>query len=145
MIDSLPKCIGSVEQRPLTDFSFLRRPGRAGPFLGANSVHEFHNAYGIEIEEDIPICFTHNDLCPPNILISKGPDPTVVGIIDWGQAGWYPSYWEYCKARRVGVVNEYFGFALQEEWTSKYLPQIFDEVDDENIYHPWLYFMLSCI
>ena len=19
------------------------------------------------------------------------------GIVDWGQAGWYPEYWEYCK------------------------------------------------
>ncbi|SPJ78902.1 uncharacterized protein FTOL_07293 [Fusarium torulosum] len=137
--------VGSVGRRPLTDYSVIARPGRAGPYLGANSVREFHDACGIEIEEDIPICFTHNDLCPPNILISKGPDPTVVGIIDWEQAGWYPSYWEYCKARRVGVIDEYFDHAHQEECTSKYLPQIFDDVDEERVYHPWLYFMLSCI
>lgn len=108
-------------------------------------MREFHDACGIEIEEDTPICFTHNDLCPPNILISKGPNPKVVGIIDWEQAGWYPSYWEYSKARRVGVIDEDFGYALQEEWTSKNLPQVFDDVDEERVYHPWLYYMLSCI
>jgi hypothetical protein len=68
-----------------------------------------------------------------------------VGILDWGQSGWYPSYWEYCKARRVGIVDEEFNPALQEEWHTSYLPEVIDTVDDEKFYHPWLYFMLSNI
>jgi hypothetical protein len=68
-----------------------------------------------------------------------------MGIIDWEQAGWYPSYLEYCKARRVSIIDENFGHAHQEEWTSNYLPLIFDDVDEERVYHPWLYFTLSCI
>ncbi|KAH7233133.1 kinase-like domain-containing protein [Fusarium tricinctum] len=135
----------TLKQSKDFQYSVIARPGRAGPYLGANSVRKFHDACGIEIEEDIPICFTHNDLCPPNILISKGPAPKVMGIIDWEQAGWYPSYWEYCKARRVSIIDENFGHAHQEEWTSNYLPLIFDDVDEERVYHPWLYFTLSCI
>jgi aminoglycoside phosphotransferase (APT) family kinase protein len=30
-----------------------------------------------------------------NILIRDGH---VVGILDWEMAGWYPEYWEWCKA-----------------------------------------------
>ncbi|EEU34230.1 uncharacterized protein NECHADRAFT_85499 [Fusarium vanettenii 77-13-4] len=137
--------IGSIRKRPLNDIFVTGQPDRVGPFLGPDAVQEFHNTCGIDISSEIPIVFTHNDFCPPNILLSRGPSPKVVGIIDWGQSGWYPSYWEYCKARRVGVVDEAFTSALQEEWHTTYLPQIMDMVDDESFYHPWLYFMLSNI
>ncbi|KAJ5535535.1 hypothetical protein N7527_001789 [Penicillium freii] len=69
--------------------------------------------------------------------------PEVKAIIDWGQAGWYPAYWEYCKARRVRVDPEYFDDAVQEEWYTKYLPVILDPEDDETYYYPWLWFALS--
>ena len=87
--------------------------------------------------------FTHDDLVPPNIILSPGPNPKVVAILDWGQAGWYPAYWEYCKARRVRLDPKYFNDATQEEWHTKYLPMILDPVDNEMYYHPWLYFVLS--
>lgn len=87
--------------------------------------------------------FTHDDLVPPNILLSRGANPRVEAIIDWAQAGWYPSYWEYCKARRVRLDPEHFNDVMQEEWHTKYLHIILDPVDDETIYHPWLYFVLS--
>ena len=38
---------------------------------------------------------------------------------------------------------EHFNDAMQEEWHTKYLRMILDPVDDETIYHPWLYFVLS--
>jgi hypothetical protein len=101
-------------------------------------------ACGIEISGDVPIIFTHDDLVPPNILLSPGPNPKVASVIDWGQAGWYPTYWEYCKARWVRLDPEYFNDAIQEEWRTKYLPIVLDPVDDEIYYHhPWLYFVLS--
>lgn len=87
--------------------------------------------------------FTYDDLVPPNILLSRGANPRVEAIIDWAQAGWYPSYWEYCKARRVRLDSEHFNDAMQEEWHTQYLLMILDPVDDETIYHPWLYFVLS--
>ncbi|RSM14091.1 hypothetical protein CDV31_005553 [Fusarium ambrosium] len=137
--------IGSVGKRPLNDIFVISQPERVGPFLGADAVQKFHDTCGINISDDTPIVFTHNDLCPPNILLSRGPNPKVVGILDWGQSGWYPSYWEYCKARRVGIVDDEFNPALQEEWHTSFLPEVIDTVDDESFYHPWLYFMLSNI
>lgn len=91
----------------------------------------------------MPVVFTHNDLVPPNILLSPGPNPKVAAIIDWGQAGWYPAYWEYCKARRVRVDPEYFDVSVQEEWHTKYLAMILDPEDDDAYYKPWLWFVLS--
>ncbi|KAF9773247.1 hypothetical protein IL306_008979 [Fusarium sp. DS 682] len=143
--DKTDTYIGSIGKHPLNDIFVAGQPGRSGPFLGADAVNQFHDACGIEIEEEIPIYFTHNDLCPPNIILSHGPNPKVVGIVDWGQSGWYPSYWEYCKARRVGVIDEEFTFSHSEEWQTRYLPEVIDPVDDERFYHPWLYFMLSNI
>lgn len=118
-------------------------PELAGPFHGANAVQQFQDACGIEINSEVPIVFTHNDFVPPNILLSSGPDPKVAAIIDWGQAGWYPAYWEYCKARRVRVDPEYFDDSVQEEWHKKYLAMILDPEDDDAYYKPWLWFVLS--
>ncbi|KAM5359971.1 hypothetical protein ACJZ2D_014065 [Fusarium nematophilum] len=143
--DESDKHIGSFGKSPLNDIFIDGRSELAGPFLGADAAQGFHDACGIDINGDTPIVFTHNDLCPPNILLSIGPDPTVVAILDWGQSGWYPCYWEYCKARRVGVLDEGFDAALQEEWHTRFLPTVIDAVDDETYYHPWLYFMLSHI
>ncbi|KAJ7452851.1 kinase-like protein [Mycena latifolia] len=41
------------------------------------------------------IVFTHGDLAPRNIIVQGD---VVVGLIDWEHSGWYPEYWEYCKA-----------------------------------------------
>lgn len=70
---------------------------------------------------DAPVVFTHGGLHPRNIIVSAGPNPRIVAIIGWEQAGWYPAYWELCKARwecsRRGSARD---------WVSKYLPWILD-------------------
>ncbi|KAI0129591.1 kinase-like domain-containing protein [Xylariales sp. AK1849] len=137
--------IGTVGKRPFNDIFVSPHAKLAGPFQGLNAVQEFHDACHIDISGQIPITFTHNDLCPPNILLSQGPNPKLVAILDFGQSGWYPWYWEYCKARRVGRLEACFDSALQEEWHVKYLPLVIDPVDSETYYYPWLYFMLSKI
>ncbi|KAJ6019879.1 hypothetical protein N7499_002989 [Penicillium canescens] len=135
--------IGSFGKQPLSEAFLDAHPELAGPFQGVNAIQLFQDACGIEIDSEVPIIFTHSDFAPPNILLSPGSNPQVAAIIDWGQAGWYPAYWEYCKARRVRVDPEYFDDALQEEWHMKYLPMILDPMDDEKYYHPWLWFVLS--
>lgn len=135
--------IGSIAKQPLKDIFVAHHPGLAGPFHGAHAVNQFQDACGIDIDADTPIVFTHNDLLPPNVILAPGPSPKVVAIIDWGQAGWYPAYWEYCKARWIRVNPRYFSDISQEHWRVKYLPLILDPVDDETVYHPWLYFVLS--
>lgn len=119
----------------------MSHPELAGPFEGLNAVQKFQDACGIEINGEVPIVFTHDDLVPSNIILSSGSNPRA--IIDWGQSGWYPAYWEYCKARRVKPHPEHFSDAVEEEWHTKYLPMILDTVDYETIYCPWLYFVLS--
>jgi len=47
--------------------------------------------------------FTHGDLSSLNVLV-RGE--SIVGIVDWETAGWYPSYWEYTTASQVNFRNE---------------------------------------
>ncbi|KAK2592984.1 hypothetical protein QQS21_009312 [Conoideocrella luteorostrata] len=135
--------IGSLCRQPLNDILLQHRPALVGPFAGPDAVEQFQNACGIDVTQRSTIVFTHADLVAPNILLSTGPDPKVIAIIDWAQAGWYPSYWEFCKARRVDLDAQYFSGDIQDEWRAKYLPLVLDEVDNEMYYHPWLYFVLS--
>lgn len=135
--------LGGLDNQPLNDIFVSGHRDLAGPFHGADAVQKFQNGCDIEIDGEVPVVFTHDDLVPPNILLSPGTNPVVAAIIDWGQAGWYPAYWEYCKARRVRPNPEYFDEDLDEEWNTRYLPTIMDPVDDETVYHPWLWFVLS--
>ncbi|QPH03883.1 hypothetical protein C2857_000295 [Epichloe festucae Fl1] len=135
--------IGSPGRQPLNDIFLQHRPELVGPFEGLDAVEQFQNACGIDIAQRSAIVFTHADLVAPNIMLSTGPDPTVVAVIDWAQAGWYPSYWEFCKARRVDLNSPGFNGEIQDEWRAKYLPLVLDEVDNETCYYPWLYFVLS--
>ncbi|OTA68434.1 kinase-like protein [Hypoxylon sp. EC38] len=50
-----------------------------------------------EIMKGHEIVLTHNDFAPRNILVQGSK---VVAIIDWELSGFYPEYWEYCKALR---------------------------------------------
>ncbi|KNG80398.1 phosphotransferase enzyme family protein [Aspergillus nomiae NRRL 13137] len=43
------------------------------------------------------IKFTHADLHKGNMIVSSF-DPVQIVIVDWAQSGWYPDYWEYCRA-----------------------------------------------
>ena len=54
---------------------------RCTVFLGAMKGHD--------------IVLTHGDLDPRNILVQGDK---VVAILDWELSGYYPEYWEYCKA-----------------------------------------------
>ncbi|ERT02519.1 hypothetical protein HMPREF1624_00818 [Sporothrix schenckii ATCC 58251] len=47
------------------------------------------------VMHDHEIVLTHNDLDPRNILVRGA---TVVAILDWEFSGFFPEYWEYCKA-----------------------------------------------
>ncbi|KAF8872034.1 kinase-like domain-containing protein [Gymnopilus junonius] len=49
-----------------------------------------------------PLIFTHDDLNPSNIMITPSSDeerPHVLGVIDWEQSGWMPSFWGPCKLK----------------------------------------------
>lgn len=103
--------VASVTGGPLLD------NGRMGETFGPFSSHDdFHRFLRAEFSledfsmfqvkmDDIMVVhrrryltkFTHGDFAPRNILVTE--DGTVVAIVDWETAGWYPEYWEFTKAR----------------------------------------------
>ncbi|KAH6645375.1 kinase-like domain-containing protein [Truncatella angustata] len=135
--------LGCLGKRPFNEVCLKDYAALVGPFEGVDAVQQFHNVCGIEIHDEIPIHFTHADITPVNILLGPGPQPKVAAILDWGQAGWYPMYWEYCKAHRVTLEPEDFDAASQNAWSERYLPLVVDPVDLEKYYLPWLRFCLS--
>lgn len=105
--------IGSIAQGPCTDGIFAAGIESKGPFNTEEDMYEnILERWGNIFKPPLPqaytelarrmykensghdICFTHGDIVPRNILIESG---SVTGILDWGQAGWYPEYWEYVK------------------------------------------------
>ncbi|KAK4228102.1 hypothetical protein QBC38DRAFT_476160 [Podospora fimiseda] len=70
--------------------------------------------------DNVPLAFTHGALHPRNIIVAEGANPRVVAIIGWEQAGWYPAYWELCKAK---LECSRYGGGL-DEWETRYLPGI---------------------
>ena len=65
------------------------------------------------------LVFTHGDLNPFNIFVHEG---RVVGIIDWGFAGWYPPYWEYTAA--------WYRNSIRKAWQDV-LPEFLDTFPEE--------------
>ncbi|KAK3984643.1 phosphotransferase enzyme family protein [Cladorrhinum sp. PSN332] len=135
--------IGVVGMQALNDRTLSKFKG--GPFMGENAIADFHTACNISgIEGDFPIKFTHADLVACNILVTSGPNPKVAAVIDWEQAGWYPSYWEYCKAQTVGLPTDaHMDKNDEREWREEYLPLILDPVDDETCFGPWEMWLYS--
>ncbi|KAI0967803.1 kinase-like domain-containing protein [Xylaria arbuscula] len=139
-----PTMTRSVHKQPLRDIFFTLNAETVGPFQGANAVQQFQDALGIDIADPGPVVFTHNDLVACNILVTR-KTARIAAIVDWGQAGWYPAYWEFCKAQRVNVPDERFFNEYEKEWKQEYLPRIVDAVDTERIWYPFLQFAMSKI
>lgn len=75
------------------------------------------------------ITFTHADLHPSNIMVSAEGPCRVVAVVDWHQSGWYPRYWEYCKAVFTAVPNG--------EWERVYIPRF---LEVEECFEAWSYY-----
>jgi hypothetical protein len=92
---------GHVGKQPLLDIIFTDSDSpTAGPFESVSIFHDwFTTAYGLIqnvqdasphpyrsfLPDNVPIVFTHADLHPSNIILSSGPNPQVIAIIDWHQ------------------------------------------------------------
>ncbi|CAE6426703.1 unnamed protein product [Rhizoctonia solani] len=112
------KFIGTICRQPLLDLTFTSSGSPpVGPFTNVTAFHDLltrlphpenhdpsdpPHPFRKNLPDDVPIVFTHGDLHRSNVIISsrsEGGSPRVLSLIDWGQSGWYPSYWEFCKAR----------------------------------------------
>ena len=69
--------------------------------------------------------FTHSDIAPSNILVSKGK---IAAIIDWETAGWYPEYWDYTR----WAVSNYRSPQRWHEFRDEILTLYADELWVEN-------------
>ncbi|PGH36729.1 hypothetical protein GX50_00389 [[Emmonsia] crescens] len=106
----------------------------AGPFKTIKEFHDWFSTwpqlrvlgslkypdpYREFLPDDGTIKFTHGDLHRENIMISSTSPPRVLAVIDWTHAGWYPDYWEYCKAM---YTSDYAG-----EWRNIWIPKFLDQ------------------
>ncbi|GAP91708.1 putative phosphotransferase enzyme family protein [Rosellinia necatrix] len=127
--------IGPVDGSWCDDPFFDARRGTYGPYKDEQefnmgiirALHRDKPSISVDLVGDIwlnemkghEIVFTHNDFAPRNILVQGAK---VVAIIDWELSGFYPDYWEYCKALR------------QPDWDSGWIR----ERALDKILKPWM-------
>jgi hypothetical protein len=127
--------LGHIGRQPLQDiiFDVTAMPGK-GPFSNVRDFHNWLSSLTTRLRQDpstvqdepirhfMPddarIILTHADLHPSNIMVSLESPCRVLAIIDWHQSGWYPEYWEYCKAAYTSLPGG--------EWEAKYLPSFLE-------------------
>jgi aminoglycoside phosphotransferase (APT) family kinase protein len=81
----------------------------------------FNDPFRAGLDDNLPINFTHGDLHPGNIIISRGSGPRICAIVDWHQSGWLPESWEYCKACMTADIGG--------EWERRYIPMFLEPWD----------------
>ncbi|RDL38253.1 Uncharacterized protein BP5553_02593 [Venustampulla echinocandica] len=123
--------VGSINQGPLLDIIFEYQPP-AGPFATIKHFNDWFSQlpqnrlldtqkyecpYRPFLPDNGAITFTHGDLHRGNIMVSSTNPPQIVAIVDWGQAGWYPDYWEYCKA----LYTSHYAGTWRQQWIPMFL------------------------
>ncbi|QPH09314.1 hypothetical protein C2857_000026 [Epichloe festucae Fl1] len=128
--------LGRINRSPYYDISITNsnRPP-AGPFASVKGFHDWLSIMirqGIEehwpgmrpeeipdpyrqmLPDDAQVVFTHADLHPSNVIVNPDCPSTIVALIDWEQSGWYPDYWEFCKAEYTAEIgSEWHGYMLR--------------------------------
>lgn len=137
--------LGNISRGPLSDMVFTGTNfPPVGPFSSATELHDCMSnmfkwpakvrqpdidladvldPYRDMLPDDCAIHFTHADLNPVNIMVSKDSPCRVMAIIDWEQSGWYPSYWEFFKVEMTTKLGS--------EWQTEYLPKLLKEPDPD--------------
>ncbi|KAI9679790.1 MAG: hypothetical protein M1817_004804 [Caeruleum heppii] len=138
--------LGSISRQPLLDIMFEYLPP-AGPFSTVEQFNEwysttakthhpafkpFDDPFRAGLSDDAPIMFTHGDLHRGNIIVSRPSDgpARILAIVDWHGSGWYPEYWEFCKA--VYTADS------EEDWAEEYIPRFLDRPDAVD---SWCFYM----
>ncbi|KAF4494145.1 transcription activator acu-15 [Fusarium agapanthi] len=93
--------------------SIMSRQGLEDHWPGMKP-EEIPDPYLEMLPADAQVVFTHADLYPRNIIVSPDSPSTIVALIDWEQSGWYPDYWEFCKAEYTAEFgSEWHGYMLR--------------------------------
>ncbi|KAI1498975.1 hypothetical protein F5X99DRAFT_431084 [Biscogniauxia marginata] len=68
---------------------------------------------------------THADLTPEHILVRyDGYAIEIVGIVGWGQAGYYPEYYEYVKMNFWDAESRFIGDRVADRVLKPWLPEL---------------------
>ncbi|PYH37125.1 phosphotransferase family protein [Aspergillus neoniger CBS 115656] len=125
------KYIGSISRQSPQDY-VLREQKPTGPFSEIKEFNDWFTGlpqarlapsdrYEDPWREFLPdtgdIKFTHADLHRGNIIVSSSGPARVLAIVDWAQSGWYPDYWEYCKA----LYTCWYEDEWRRDWIDKFL------------------------
>ncbi|KAF7899003.1 uncharacterized protein EAF01_008216 [Botrytis porri] len=87
------------------------------PWLGFTLASNFKDPWREYLPDDGSIKPTPGDLYRGNIIVSPTTPPRALAIIDWAHCGWFPDYWEYCKAAHTCL----YGGKWLNKWFPKFL------------------------
>ncbi|KAH7191806.1 kinase-like domain-containing protein [Fusarium flagelliforme] len=66
---------------------------------------EHRDGYRHLVPDNAAIVFTHADLHPTNVMVGAENPSKIAAVIDWGQSGWWPDYWEFYKAEWTSEIR----------------------------------------
>lgn len=128
---------------------FFRSDNKAGPFSCVKDFNDRVQFWALNwlpmsqrppdpwralLSDSSNICFSHGDLHLENIMIGGVPGlRKVSGLVDWGQSGWYPEYWEYCKMALLTSNHDWYNHG----WLSRVLKSYDSEFDAFANYWSW--------
>ena len=130
--------LGSINRGPLLDRVFYWVPS-TGPFNDLEAFYiwmewlpqrflEPHQRYTDPYLDLMPadsaIVFTHADVHRTNIIVSASGPPRILAMIDWGQSGWYPDWWEYYK---ICYTTHW-----EDEWRKDWTPRMIEAREHEQ-------------
>ncbi|EFR05033.1 hypothetical protein MGYG_08039 [Nannizzia gypsea CBS 118893] len=129
-----PGCYGFLGRQPFRTMIFESvepNPTINGPFETEEDLNEaIILSYAARRPRESCVYETNIDLQCKNIIVKKNDNPNTSGtgrmyevaVIDWEEAGWYPSYWEYTLAAHASD--------WENDWPN-WLPKMMDPYDLE--------------
>lgn len=139
---------GSLSRGQLSDIIIENQPP-GGPFAITEQFNEYFSSlpwlpftlpenfkdhWREYLPDDGSIKLTHGDLNRSNIIVSPTTPPRVLAIIDWAHCGWFPDYWEYCKAAH--------SCSYEGEWLNEWIPTFLTPwVEVYRIFNEYAYAM----
>ncbi|PYH86282.1 hypothetical protein BO82DRAFT_418729 [Aspergillus uvarum CBS 121591] len=134
--DPSDKFIGSIDHGQLLDYVFIDQP-KTGPFPSIKTFndwfallhqlrfkHKYDDPNRCLLPDNGEIKLTHCDLNRHNMIVAS-TSPARLVLIAWEQAGWYPDYWEYCKA----LYTCFMGTEWHTDYIDKFLQPRTDVYD----------------
>lgn len=85
-----------------------------------------------DLPDSVGIRFAHGNFQPSNIIVSTTRPYRVVGLVNWGETGWMPTYWEGSKASYKSL--------LVNDWETG-LAKLFGEERDEKVHIAWSWYI----